>query len=240
MIIGYSRTFAAPPGGSISFVGSNGTGTTSSTGSMDLTSLSDGSDTAAADGDLVIVMGGRANNSDQTVTMSTAGYTSLGHLHATDTNHTAVELFYKFMGSTPDTTAVIDVGATSTNGGAAVCLVFRGVDPTTPFDGVSVVTATGTDGNLADPGAITPATAGAWICAFLAGANNNSASVATKPANMDYMRYASGGGSTRRLSVGGCYFDGWTSGAFDPDAWTGTDNEAGDSWAAYTLALRPA
>lgn len=240
MIVGFSRTFAAAPGGSISFVGSNGTGTTSSTGSMDLTSLSDGSGTTAQDGDLVLVMGGRANNSDQAITMSTSGYTSLGHLHASDTNHTAVELFYKFMGSTPDTTAVIDVSATSTNGGSAVCLVFRGVDPTTPFDGVSVVTATGTDGNLADPGAITPATAGAWIVTFLAGANNNSASVATKPANMDYMRYASGGGSTRRLSVGGCYFDGWTSGAFDPDAWTGTDNEPGDSWAAYTLALRPA
>jgi hypothetical protein len=76
------------------------------------------------------------------------------------------------MGATPDTSITLTGGTLSADdAGAVVVQVWRGVDPTTPFD-VTQTTATGTNSVLCDPPAITPVTPGAVIVSGGAGGHN--------------------------------------------------------------------
>lgn len=239
MIIGFSRAGVAAPSGiqlvGVKFQGGGG----NATSTISLTALTGGIGTTALDGDLVIAFGGKSHSINYDVAMVTSGYTEDADIYANDGQDCNLGVFHKFMTATPDTTAVLDHGGTSTNSGIGGVIVLRGVDPTTPLD-VAVVTATGTDGNLSDPAAITPVTAGAWIIGIYAGSNNSTATNPTGPANMTNFAFDNGQGSTTGLQLGVATKTDWTSGAFDPDAWTGTDNEATTSWCAVTLAIRPA
>lgn len=221
-------------GGSITIVNEDGYGTASSTNSRDLTGFS------LQQNDLVIHCGGRAFSGSQAISMVTSGYTQIDTTIQTGgTNKTNFGAFYKFMGATPDTASEISTGSNVTNGGAGRLIILRGVNTGTPLD-VSAVQASDINGNLADPGSITPTTANALIIALMAGANDNTVTAATGPANMTTFGHSSGGGNTRRLQIGVATQVWGGSGAFDPNAWTGTDNTVDDSWGAYTIALRPA
>lgn len=238
MIIGFSRAVIAASGIQLVGVKFQGGGS-NTTSTISLTALTGGIGTTAQDGDLVIAFGGKAHSVNYNVAMVTSGYTEDADIYANDVQDCNLGVFHKFMTSTPDTTAVLDHGGTTTNSGIGGVIVFRGIDPTTPLD-VAVTTATGIDGNLSNPPPITPTTAGAWIVAIYAGSNDSSATVPSAPANMTNFAFDNGQGTTTGLQIGVATKTDWTSGAFDPDAWTGTDNEASTSWAAVTIALRPA
>lgn len=229
-----------PAGSTIGFRGSVTGISTSSTISLDLTALTGGDGSAALDGDIVYVAGGRASSGiNDDVSMSTAGYTELADLYADDGNDCNLGVFRKVMVGTPDTTAVITVNGTSTGGAAATAFVFYAIDTTTPED-VTRTTATGANTNVANPPSITPITPGAWILAFYAGTSGTTVTGPTAPANMTNFRDNTSGGSTRRYQIGGALKTDWSSGAFDPDPWAGTTDDANQSWAAVTIPLRPA
>ena len=137
-------------------------------------------------------------------------------------------------GATPDTSITIDgIGSTSAPW-AAFAVLYRTVNAT-PQD-VAATTDTGTGTDLANPPSITPSTAGARIVSFYAATQENLATW-TEPANMGNWSYAFG---TTVGPVIGFAEHAWTSGAFNPDAVTGGNNGSNDTWAAVTLALRPA
>ena len=222
----------------ISYVGGTTATFAASAANVSLTGLTGGSDAAAATGDLVCVVSGAPETADTNVSVTTTGYTNT-ELYADDTRDANGVFAYKFMGATPDTTVTVPATSASTVRGSVVVRVYRGVDQTTPMD-VALTTATGANGDRANSPSITPVTTGAMILA--AGFATNPASTsgtATGPSNMaDFVKVV--GVGTGRSSIAGMASQAWSGGAFDPNAWTATTNNANDSWVAFTVALRPA
>ena len=123
---------------------------------------------------------------------------------------------------------------------ALAVLVFSGVNASTPID-VTTTTATGINGMTPNPPAITPVTAGAKIISMGAAAHGSGSTVTfTSPDLSGFLSAYSADNNECTLGVG--YKD-WTSGAFDPGAFSLVGAGFDDpnwSWAALTLALRPA
>lgn len=239
-------SLAAPAAG-IQYVGGNTqTVPNSTTATVSLTSLTGGIASSAAAGDLVIVYYGVGYASGAIVgTVSTAGYTQVALLTATDTASAQLSVAYKRMGSTPDTTVGLNApnnsGANAT--GAVVVHVWRGVDSVLPFS-TAATTDTGTNSVLCNPPSITPVTDGAVIVSGGAGGHNVNTGIAYTYSSSDLSNFvtvgSAFGGSTRQATVG-VGSKAWTSGAFDPAAFTfsGTDS-ANYCWCAVTMALLPA
>lgn len=191
-----------------------------------------------AAGDLVIVtcvVGSAARNAAQAV----SGYTALGQLNsAAATNDTSMDVSYKFMGGTPDTSVVLPSTGNVADGQAYAIEVWRGVDPVTPLD-VAAVSATGSGTGRPDPPAITPVSQGAQIIICGGGAAATGANYVA-PANYTTGFLTSFGADTTDGIVGmGFRATTWTSGAENPAVFTGGTTNAADSWCAYTIALRP-
>lgn len=225
----------------IQYVGGRTAGRAGSTSSIsaNLTGLSGGIDTQPSPGDLVIitsVVGTFGINPAQAI----SGYTALGQLNASTASYDAcLDVSYKFMGSPPDTTFTLPSTGGVDYAQRYTVQVFRGVDPTTPMDATAVSATESGVSNRPNPGSITPVTAGAWVLICGGGAALTGASY-TAPANFatDFLK-----GNTADsvdATVGSGYWQDWTSGAVDPAGYTGGSVNFSNSWAAYTLALRPA
>lgn len=192
--------------------------------------------------DLVIVAYaiGDNDNINENMAMVTAGYSELADLFADDTQDSNLGVFYKFMGATPDTTAQVDGLGGTDAAVAAVCMVFRGVDTTTPFD-VTTTTATNINTMHPNPPSIDPVTANVWT--VIAGASGHTlagAGTYTFPSGYTTNAIDRGADDTSDVTVG----MGYRSSPADPEdpgvmTHSGTDS-ASFSWCAATMALRPA
>jgi hypothetical protein len=226
----------------ISYVGGRGgsaAGANSGTITVTLSSgLTGGSGSAVAAGDLVIVTVSIGTAARQPA-LSPSGYTALTAQRTTATAFDAnVQTSYKFMPSTPDASLAIANSGSTADGIAYTVQVFRGVDPTTPLDGVTPTYATGSGtNNLPNPATITPATSGAWI--YFGGGGANGATSATYAAGYltNFLTFM--GADTNAGTVGSGYYSAWVSGAYDGAVWTGGAANAGNSWGSTTLVLRP-
>jgi hypothetical protein len=174
-----------------------------------------------------------------------AGWTQECDLYQADTSAVNMAVWSKFMGASPDSSVLIQ-GANAAL--QAVCVTvhaFRGVNTTTPRD-VANVTAVGQNDGKPNPGAITPVTAGALI--YVAGAaavgGSGVGGVFTNPGDLNSgtNEFASANRSaTSQSGVSGAGFVAWNgAGAFDPATWGGGRTNTACSWAALTMALRPA
>lgn len=224
----------------ITFVGSTTAaiaGQSSATTNVSLTALTGGLASAPAADDLVIVYYGVGSNTDRVIGVTTAGYTEVAELFASDGDDTNLSVNYKMMGATPDTQ--VTVSATGSNGfaGAVAIHVWRNVNLASPLD-VTSTTATGTNSVLCNPPAITPVTTGAVIVSGGAGAHNRGVQTYS---SSNLSNFATVGNSETNTDVTvGLGSAVWTSGAFDPAQFTFSGADALDlSWAAVTLALRP-
>jgi hypothetical protein len=223
----------------ISYVGGKVLGFigTTSVVNVSLTDLTGGSDTAPSAGDFVVVYYGTGSNTTARAITVNSSYTNLTKFGANDTYDANLVVGYKFMGSAPDTSVEVSGTLSTADAGAVVVHVFRGVDQTTPLD-VTSVTATGTNSVLCNPGAITPSTAGAWIVAGGAGAHIGGTDTYSS-SDLSSFRTV-GSNDSYDVTVGAGLKTDWTSGPFDPAAFTWSDSSTTSySWAAYTLALRP-
>ena len=223
---------------SISYVGGQVAGRAGNTSTASITfSLTGGTDATPQAGDLVIiavVVGSQARNPACAI----SGYTALGLLNsAAATEDTSMDVSYKFMGGTPDTTFTLPSTGNVADAQRYTVQVFRNVDPTTPLD-VAVVSATGSATGRPNPGSITPTTSGAYVVICGGGAAGTGASY-TAPANYTTNFLTGSTADTNDAMIGSGY-RAWTSGAEDPASYTGGTTNATDSWAAYTIALRPA
>lgn len=204
-------------------------------------SLSNGLATLPDANDLVVVAFCTGSTVDRTLDIRNAAagtaYTLIGsELYSNDTFDTNMRVAYRFMPGTPETAVTFQGGTgAAADAGEYAIHVFRGVDSGTPLD-VAAVTATGIDTRLANPGSITPTTAGAWIEAVGCGAAATGGTY-----TVDYagdLRAGSTAG-TNDAQVGSGYRE-WSSGAYDPAAFTGGGTDTvNDSWGAVTIALRP-
>ena len=231
----------------ITFVGSktfihNAT-TAQSCSLTDLLDAAGASATLLQDDIVVInyVLGSTANRA--TALMSIAGYTAFAaDLYQNDNLDANQLVSYKFMGATPDTTVSIPASNATSAGVAVVIHAFRGVNKITPLDVTSATAGAGNTG-VADAGAITPVTQGAWILAC-GGAAVEDGVPFTNPAGMsattNHFRSVSITTTTTDANAATALLTTWTSGSYNPAVFGGSSSSSRSSWVATTIALRPA
>lgn len=204
--------------------------------------LTGGTDAAPLAGDLVVVTlcltYAAASIEGVIQNASAVDYTLAATDYGVDVNDCTIRVAYRFMPGTPETSCVLD-DVSATDRYAYTIHVYRGVDTSSPMD-VAAVTANGNNTHLANPGSITPVTPGAWVHVGGAASCTAQGSVYTTTDLTNFISTLYGTGSYKP-KVGAGYYPSWTSGAFDPAVFTGGGTDSTDnSWAAVTLALRPA
>jgi hypothetical protein len=228
----------------IEFVGGNTAGKAGAT-SGDTTialnaSLTGGIASAVSAGDLVIAAFSTGSAADRTlaITDGTNAYTLIGsELYFNDTEDVNLRVAYKFMGATPDAATTFGPTGNAADAGAMAVYVFRGVDPGAAISTL-FISASGGDSLLANPPAITPSIAGTYIvcvgAAALEGVGTFSSSDLTD------FRSQAGTDDTNDTTLGIGHKPDWTSGEFNPAAWThGVTDNAAYSWAAMSILLPP-
>lgn len=200
-------------------------------------------------GDMVLLAVGCSQTSDRSPYMVTPGYTQVGDWYVdAQFRDPSLAIFYKFMGDTPDATAVCN-GATGWGSAAsrAVVHVWRNVDPTQPFDvplevaGLAV--ATNVAGGPYSP-SITPVTTGAVVivtgCAALH--KDFGTDAFTCPVGVENCISGNSNGTAHDFLLGMGSMA-WTgTGAVSPGAWQNRpgDGFGGAGMIAISMALRPA
>jgi hypothetical protein len=234
-----AKALLGASGGGIDYVGGyvQGFSGTTSNVVISLTSLTGGLASAPAAGDLVIVYFGTGSTVNRDLVVS--GYTEIIELYSNNSVDTNLAVARKFMGGVPDTSFTLTGGTGSTSDGGAVAVqVWRGVNAVTPLD-VTRTFATVSDSVLCDPPAITPITPGAIIVSGGAGAHDEDG-VETYSSS-DLTAFISDGDNDANSVTVGLGYHVWTSGSFNPAQFTFSGgDESSYSWAAVTLALRPA
>lgn len=225
------------------FVGgavANKAGATSGNSTISLSSgLTGGIASAAQSGDFVIAGYATGSAADRTlsITDGTNAYSLIGsELYSNGTTYDSnLWVGYKFI--TNDTTVTFGPTGNAQDGGAMFVHVWRNVNTSTPLDGVTPTTATGTGTGKPDGPAITPNTAGAIIIVVGAQAAGTGANFTQSGSELSNFR-TTNGVDTNDGTIGvGSYA--WTSGAFDPVVWTGGSSNAANAWTALCFALRP-
>ncbi len=223
----------------IEFVGSQtgGFGGTLSTTTVTF-NLTGGSSSVPAAADLVIVSYTINDDEDYVMTINntvSVAYVLLGtELYANDSNGTNLRVAYRFMPATPETAVVLSGSEDVAAGASYTIFVFRNV--ASVVVDVTTTTATGLNSYLVNPPAITPVTSGAWVYVSGAGA----AATAGTYSSTDLTAFISTATADTRDSCVGTGYKVWTSGAFDPVAWTNSiADSVNNSWASVTVALRP-
>jgi len=199
--------------------------------SVDLTSLYDGIGASPAQNDIVLVFLSAAMNSDVDFsTYKPSGYTVNADLYANDGLDSNLGVFYKIMGSTPDTSVSISSGLTKLQW---LVYVFRGVNTTTPLD---ATTTTNTRIDSADglSPSITTVTANAMVLSAYGTGDFNSLTAAPS----GYTVETGGLSGYGRIGVG--YKLKATAGLESPSAWDHSATSTLNSSCTATVALRPA
>jgi len=190
--------------------------------------------------DLVLYSVSVARDGTGAPNITSSGYTNIvDQLLADDTEDALISVWYKFMGSTPDTSVISTATGDAGDSVVAQARVYRAVNTTTPID-VTTTTNAQTNTLIPDPPSITPVTALSMAVVFGAGSYTNDFSYEAAGENP---RVASSGG----LETSDIAFLSYeslraTASAFDPDEFvlaTGSDNTSAAA-VSVTVALRPA
>lgn len=206
---------------------------------MSLTSgFTGGYRTGVQAGDLILAFYATSLSVANTYSINSTGYTATftGTLRANSTYDTNLVSHYKIATGSDTSISYQGVG-TLTDAGVMAVFLFSGVNATTPLD-VATVTASGNISGLPNPPAITPVTTGAWIVACGAGGNISNTGTFSCSNLSNFFSITSDDTTDITIGVGTSV---WTSGAFDPAAFTASFADSSTySWAAATVALRPA
>ena len=219
----------------IQYVGGQVGSRAGSTSTTSITfALTGGLSSTPQDGDLVLItsaVGKTIGSPDQTI----SGYTGIGQVnYGGPTYGVSINVSWKFMTSTPDTTFTLPSSGSTSNAQCYTVQVFRGVNAT-PMD-VTATTGNSSPG-YPNPPSITPVTPGAWIVVCGAGAEDNTTAF-TGPTGYTANFLTTTQADTNDCAIGSGYKSTWTSGAENPAAYTGTDLP--DPSVCFSIALRPA
>lgn len=181
----------------------------------------------------IVLIGGAEDTQTAPTAPNTAGYTELFQ-PSVSSNAPCCGLWWKRMGSTPDTVVNVDEFSAGTSATAFVIMCFRGVDTTTAVD----ATTTNANGATGDPDApsITTVTNGAVVVAFGFIDDDEITSCSLSGYSNVNFQAANDGVGTRASAMAG-WIEKATAGAEDPPAFV-TDGD--DQWHAASVALRPA
>jgi hypothetical protein len=224
----------------IAFVGGQAGGRAGSVSTLSVNyALTGGTDAAPIAGDLVLIGVGiaSAGRTPACAVTDPATWINYGQQNADDGNDAHLDVSAKFMGGTPDTAFTLPATGHIDDAQTYAVLVFRGVDAA--IDDATAVGTSGIDTGRPNPPSITPVTAGAWPVVFGAGACGTAATF-TAPANYTTNFQTAVGNDVNDSAIGAGYRSDWSSGAEDPANFTGGTTNPAHSWAAYTLALKPA
>ena len=181
--LGHRSSFAAAGGAGISFVGQTAEAVAAST-TTDIELPS-----GLAQNDIVYIGWSRDTGTPGTnLIINSADWIQI-YVPAAQGSPSA-QVIRKVMGPSPD--SVCNIENTAGAPVAFVVCAFRGMDTTTPEDGVAVVLATGTSG-LPDGGSITPATTGAWALVF-GGLDDDNATDIVAPTDYSNLSAIAAGG----------------------------------------------
>lgn len=213
-------------------------GANSGNSTVSLTALTGGISTSAAAGDLVIAAFATGSTVDRTLLIqdpSAVAYNLIAsELYANGTSYdTNLRVAYKKL-TAADASVTFGPTLSTADAGAMAVHVWRGIH-TNIFD-TTATTATGTATGRPNPAAITPVTTGAIVVVVGAGAALTGATYTASELS-NFRTVTSPDTQDAMLGVGSFA---WTSGTYDPAAWTGGTANAADSWAAVTIALKPA
>lgn len=192
--------------------------------------------------DLIIVSGGIGDNDniDFNMAMVTSGYTEVADLYSNDLVDNHLGVYWKLWDGA-ETTAVFDGQGGTDASAAAIAMVFRGVDTTTPMD-VTPTTATGIDTANPNPPSINHNNpSGVWtVCAGASTNNGGTSTTFTFPTGYTTNAVSLSSDDSADVTVGMGYN---TSPADpeDPGVMTySTVDSLNFAWCACTIALRPA
>lgn len=208
-------------------------GTVQTGSAIDGTNVTLTFDGSPQEGDLVVVVGGNADQ-DQAgpVGPFTAGYTQQ-KLIRTSTKH-AHGVWTKPMGSTPDSSVVCQGSGVATEAAGYVAMVLRGANIVAPMDAVIVTTGPGTSDNP-NFSAITTSSDGALVI-LAGGIDNPIGGGVTSPTGYSTVALATGSDSLS-FTAFVAYKTVATAGSEDPGAWT--LSAGGRTWLGYTVAIAP-
>lgn len=173
---------------------------------------------------------------DTPLTMNTSGYTEIFTIPGPNSSNSLAG-YYKKMGGSPDTTAVVNGSGVDGVGAAAIAFCLRGVHLTTPLD-ASATEATNTSGSPNCP-SITTVTNNAWVLPIAC--KDVSDTIITFPASpITYVNTTTlnSNASLSDVTVAGCTGEVTTAGAHDPGGYAGWTG--GFEWLAASVAVRPA
>lgn len=203
---------------------------------MAITRVGEAEASAINDGDVTLDLSGLSLLENDVVVLVASGGVSAPSMTTSGYTATVVGttiLAWKRMGSTPDTSAVVNItGISSLFASAAVAIAFRGVDTTTAMD--ATITSANSSGTNPDSPSITTVTDGAGVISAF-GSFVADAAVTAPSGYGDQVDIAST--DTVPATAGMAWLTKASAGAEDPASWT---NVSSGTWAAFTVALRPA
>lgn len=203
---------------------------------LQLEDLTGGCSPAVQAGDLVIVVIGVVGTADLNLAVQTAGYTEVADLYSNDDRDANLSVSYKLMGTIPDTEVQVTGSAGATEGAVVAVHVWRGVHQSSPLD-VGAQSATGTNGGAPDAPSITPVTTYAQVIACGVGTSTGTQALTAPSGYTNLVTTTVDPGTGVAVAIASKV---WGGGAENPAAFGGGSADVGDSWAAVTLALRPA
>jgi len=166
---------------------------------------------------------------------SSGGWTQVGSNVDTGNANLRTQLFRKVMGASPDTSIVLTGSGLAADSSSAIAIAFRGVDTTTPEDGVTPTTATGTTGGPDSP-TITPNTTGAAAISWGAQPLIDVTGIGAPTGYTDLAVISSS--DSNNTSNYMSWKSGLTGGvAENPSAYTGITS---GRWVAWTIVVKPA
>jgi hypothetical protein len=229
-LIGATNELAYVGGYTESFVG------TTSNKIITLTSLTGGLSTAPEEGDVVIFAFSIGAAFASPISYKINTFTEIANLFANDAGDTILQVGYKVMSVSPDTTVTLTGGTSNTLFGGSVAIqVWRGVNET-PLD-VTPTTATQINTVIPNPPAITPVTANSQIIVIAGGVHFAGDSQTYAASYLD--NFITSSSNDTYDSIIGMGNVEWISGTYDPASFTFSGTDSADySNASVTIALR--
>ena len=192
-----------------------------------------------ASGDVVYVGHSIGSDADETLALGTSGYTQLINpdIYSDDTlMDQSFTCYRKIMGGTPDSTVQCNGNGVTADATAATFHCWSGADQTTPEDNTTV-SASGIDSTIPNPGEIETVTPNAVVVIFGCGGVVDTA--VTAPTGYENQSVAAGNDTNDTTHAVASKLIASPT-AENPAAWTNWATGSDRSWAAATVAIRPA
>jgi hypothetical protein len=217
--------------------------TAGATATVTFTSLAGGVGSVQTGDFVIATVAVATGNNDVTMSMTTAGYTTLYDLYQSESQASNLGVFYKVMGATPDTTAQTGTMMPSNGSMVLAVQVWRGVNTTTPFG--AAATAFENNGTNVDPSPITTTVNGSKVIVAGMGSSQRGVVLYTTQASLgNVLNEAANSTRDAALMVGSVTVSGGgqrpSGTTVNPAVFSASNNGgSNDSGIAVTLELMP-